>query len=125
MARNLLASKLEQPPNDWRASLPRYSKENLEKNQSIIDKISDLSKKYNCTPAQLSLGWIFHKAKELGVTVVPIPGSTKITNATSNAGSVKITISDADTELLESLADQVAGARGDEWYMSLSIENQQ
>ena len=91
----------------------------------MLDQISNLATKYNCTTAQLSLGWIFHKATELGVTVVPIPGSTKITNAISNAGSVTITISDADTELLESLADQVAGARGNEWYMSRSIESQQ
>jgi aryl-alcohol dehydrogenase-like predicted oxidoreductase len=124
LARNLLATKLEAPPNDWRASLPRYSKENLEKNQKILDQIQALGAKYDCTAAQLSLAWLFHKANELGVSVIPIPGTTKLQNASTNFGSVKINISDADAQVLEGLADQVAGERAGEGYLAVSIENQ-
>lgn len=125
LARNMLAKKNLAPPDDWRASQPRYNAENLEKNNRIVDTIQALTTKYdNCSPAQLSLAWLFHKANALGVAVVPIPGSTKIKNVQDNLGSVKISISDADSAVLESLSTQVAGERGNEWYVSMGIESQ-
>ena len=124
LARNLLATKVETTPNDWRASNPRYSQENLDANQKILDKVHELGAKYDCSAAQLSLAWLFHKANELGVSVIPIPGTTKLRNVASNIGSVKINIADEDCIVLESLADQVAGERGNEAYMSMGIEIQ-
>ena len=115
---------MEIPPDDRRAAMPRYSTENLKANQQIFDQVQELGVKYDCSAAQLSLAWLFHKAKELGVAVVPIPGSTKLHNATNNLGAVKISISDEDCSALERLADKVAGERGDESYMSISFENQ-
>lgn len=125
LARNLLAKKVESPPEDWRSSLPRYSKENLDKNQLILDQVQDLATKYDCTSAQLSLAWLFHKGFEMGVTVVPIPGSTKVTNAVSNLASVNIKISNEDCQILESLVDQVVGERYSEQLMASTIEAQQ
>jgi aryl-alcohol dehydrogenase-like predicted oxidoreductase len=124
LARNLLATKLETPPNDGRAFQPRYSKENLAVNQKILDKIEVLGAKYDCTAAQLSLAWLFHKANELGVSVIPIPGTTKLHNASTNFGAVTIIISDADAQVLEGLADQVAGARAGDGYLATTIEHQ-
>jgi aryl-alcohol dehydrogenase-like predicted oxidoreductase len=115
---------MEEPPSDWRASLPRYSKENLEKNQRVLEQIADVAKKYDCTPAQLSLAWLFHKGEQLGVSVVPIPGSTKIANVISNFGSTKVIISNEDAQALESSADQVSGERASDWYIASTIESQ-
>lgn len=123
LARNLLATKVEAPPDDWRATVPRYSKENLEKNQKIMDTLQELSAKYDCTTAQLSLAWLFKKAEELGVCVVPIPGSTKLNHALSNLEATKVNISDhEDLQTLEALAEQVVGARASEHYINMSIE---
>jgi aryl-alcohol dehydrogenase-like predicted oxidoreductase len=124
LARNMLAKKMTNAPEDWRQTLPRYNAENLEGNNKIVDMIQDLSTKYSCSAAQLSLAWLFHKATELGVTVVPIPGSTKIKNALDNLGAVGIQISDSDIQVLESLSAQVKGERGTEGYMFLSFEAQ-
>ena len=125
LSRNLLAAKVEAPPEDWRGTLPRYSKENLEKNIKIHDTVQGIAAKYEgANAAQLSLAWLFHKATELGVTVIPIPGSTKIKNAVGNCGSTKIEISDEDCKSLESVADMVAGLRGPEWYTDRGIESQ-
>ena len=124
LARNLLATKVEAPPSDWRANHPRYSQQNLEANQKILDIIKGLGVKYDCSAAQLSLAWLFHKADELGVSVIPIPGSTKIHNVLGNLGAVKIIISDDDCKTLEGLAGQVAGERANDQYLSRSIESQ-
>jgi len=125
LSRNLLAKKMEAPPADWRSTQPRFLKENMDANQKIFEKVQELGSKYNCSAAQLSLAWLFHKAHELGVTVIPIPGSTKVQNASNNLGAIKVDISDEDCGELELLADQVAGARGNEQYMSRSIETQE
>jgi aryl-alcohol dehydrogenase-like predicted oxidoreductase len=112
---------METPPDDCRASNPRYFKENFDANQQILDKVQELSVKYGCSASQLSLAWLFHKGKELGVSVIPIPGTTKLQNATSNFGAVKISLSDYDCRALESIADQVAGERENESYLSITI----
>ncbi len=123
LARNLLATKVEATPDDWRAGLPRYAQENLEKNQNIADTVHAMAEKYHCTPAQLSLAWLFQKASQLGVSVVPIPGSTKLEHALGNLKGTQVIISDPmDLNTLEGLAAQVSGARANEQYMNLSIE---
>jgi aryl-alcohol dehydrogenase-like predicted oxidoreductase len=125
LARNLLATKLETAPSDWRASLPRYSAENLKKNQKISDILGDLAEKYESSPAQIALAWLFAKAEELGVTVIPIPGTTKVKNALSNMKATKVDISDPeDMKTLETLADLVAGERAGESYLKRGIESQ-
>lgn len=128
LSRNLLAKKVEGTfeQGDFRSNLPRYSKDALEANNKIVDKIEELGKKHNASPAQVALSWIFHKANELGVSVIPIPGSTKIKNAENNMGSVKVELSDEDCKELESLSALVVGDRYAQWGMTnnMSIESQ-
>lgn len=125
LARNLLVKKNNRPPDDFRGKQPRYQAKNLETNNRIVDTIEDLTAKYDdCSAAQLSLAWLFRKAESLGVTVVPIPGSSKVEHAKDNLGAVKLSISDEDSAVLESLSKQVAGARGDESYVAMGIESQ-
>lgn len=78
----------------------------------------------DCTPAQLALAWLFAKAEELGVTVIPIPGTTKIPNALSNIKATTLDVNKDDVKTLESLAGMVAGARGNESYVKIGIEAQ-
>jgi aryl-alcohol dehydrogenase-like predicted oxidoreductase len=123
LARNLLATKLEAPPSDWRAT---YSQENLEKNRKFTDILEDVASKYGCTPAQMALAWLFQNTEEqLGVTVVPIPGTTKIENAMSNVKATEVNISSPeDMKTPESLAVMVSGECGPEGYMKMGIEAQ-
>jgi len=129
LSRNLLAKKVDASniaQGDFRASLPRYEKEALEANNKIVDKIEELGKKHGASPAQIALSWIFHKAKEMGVSVVPIPGTTKMKNAENNMGSVKVELSDDDCKELEALTALVVGDRYYASFMgnNLSIESQ-
>ena len=124
LARNLLATRVEETPQDWRSTNPRYFKENLEKNAKIVDTMDQLAEKYKCTKAQLALAWLYKKADSLGVSVIPIPGTTKVERAVSNIGSTRVEITDeGDVATLEALAEQVAGARGTESYISMGFEN--
>jgi len=127
LSRNILACKLETVPNDWRATLPRYQENNLKKNGTLLsDVVGSISDKYKCTTAQLSLAWLFKKAHQLGVVVIPIPGTTKVAHALSNIESTKIDISDeSDMKILDGLAINVVGERGDEGYIQMGFESQE
>lgn len=127
LARNLLAvPATQEAPKDWRAKQPRYEAENYAKNQRlIVEQVHALATKLSCTPAQLSLAWLLQKAATLDVTVVPIPGSTKLTHALGNLQAAQMpALSADDMATLEGLAAQVAGERGNEGYMNMSIEAQ-
>jgi aryl-alcohol dehydrogenase-like predicted oxidoreductase len=124
LARNLLAAPPTETPNDWRANHPRYSAENLKVNQQVTREIQEIAQDYGCSSAQLSLAWLFHRAKELGVTVVPIPGSTKLPHVKNNFEAININISSEHMRKLEQLADRVAGERANESYMEGTFEAQ-
>ena len=124
LARNMLASKLEVAPQDWRAALPRYQGKEFETNKQVADIVHDMAEKMGGTAAQVSLAWLFLKAKELGVTVIPIPGSTKLHHALGNLKSTELAITQEDQHVLETLANKVAGERGMDWYMKNTHEAQ-
>jgi len=124
LGRNLLTGVVTETPTDWRANLPRYSAENLAKNVALVKEVEALAKAKDATPAQLSLAWLFAKAKALRVTVIPIPGTTKAKHALSNIAAADILIDDEAMKALEAIGDKVAGERGDESYKSMGIEGQ-
>mmetsp|Transcript_1665 Transcript_1665/g.2386 ORF Transcript_1665/g.2386 Transcript_1665/m.2386 type:complete len:337 (+) Transcript_1665:192-1202(+) len=124
LARNLLVQKLDAIPNDWRSTNPRYQQ--LEQNKKFADQVHDIAEKMKCTPAQLCLAWLFHKAGELGVSVVPIPGTTKPERAIGNIASTDIIDMDQDDlKVLDAMAKDVVGDRYDEGFMGGLMEGQQ
>merc|ERR1712061_288048 len=93
LARNLLTNTAEMPKKgDFRAGVPRYSAENFAKNQELISKIATLGERKGKTVAQLSLAWLYHRAKVLGLTVVPIPGTTNANRAAENLAALQVTL---------------------------------
>lgn len=73
----------------------------------IVNRVSELAKKYNCTMTQIALAWHFTK----GVTS-PIIGATKAEYFDDAVGSFDISLSKEDIEYLEELytAHDVVGA---------------
>lgn len=123
LARNLLANVNQtEPPKDWRASVPRYAAEHFEQNVQLAKKVGELAAAKNATAAQLSLAWLYAQAAKLGVTMVPIPGTTKAAHASTNIASSSLTLSDDDFVLLTELGATVSGPRGNESYLSNAIE---
>lgn len=66
------------PASNMLASHPRFHGEKLDKNKIIYYRIEALSKKHQCSPAQLALAWLLQQRDD----VVPIPGTTKIKKKT-------------------------------------------
>mmetsp|Transcript_25533 Transcript_25533/g.59924 ORF Transcript_25533/g.59924 Transcript_25533/m.59924 type:complete len:319 (-) Transcript_25533:839-1795(-) len=115
LSRNLLVQKVETAPNDWRGNQPRYSAENLAKNNAAYDQVHAIASKLDCTAAQLCLAWLLAQAEKLRVSVVPIAGTTKKDRAVENFGAINVDLAgkleEADWKILDGLADGVVGDR--------------
>uniref|UniRef100_A0A2P2KCE7 NADP-dependent oxidoreductase domain-containing protein n=2 Tax=Rhizophora mucronata TaxID=61149 RepID=A0A2P2KCE7_RHIMU len=103
------------PPDCTLVSHPRFTRENLEKNNVFYKRIEELAKRHGCMPAQLALAWVLNQ----GDDVVPIPGTTKIKNLDANIGSLRINLTKDDLKELSDAVptNEVAGVR------SASIEH--
>lgn len=77
---------------DWRNVLPRFSKENREANQAIVDLVTKIAAEHHATPAQIALAWLLAQKP----WIVPIPGTTKMNRLEENTGSANITLNNAD-----------------------------
>ncbi|KAK4258168.1 hypothetical protein QN277_007647 [Acacia crassicarpa] len=55
--------------NDFRKNEPRFHPENLNHNNIIFERVSEMAKSKGCTPSQLALAWLHHQGNDL----CPIP----------------------------------------------------
>ena len=90
--------------------LPRFSKENLEKNKAVFEGICEIASKKGCTPSQLALAWVQHQ----GDDVAPIPGTTKVKNLEENIGSLSVELTPLELKEIEDLVFS-AGVFGDRY----------
>jgi aryl-alcohol dehydrogenase-like predicted oxidoreductase len=102
---------------DFRNLVPRFSPENRDANQALVDLIGEFSKQKKATPAQVALAWLLAKKP----WIVPIPGTTKLHRLEENLGAVNVELSPEDVRALETAAGKipVQGARYNEEMQKL------
>jgi aryl-alcohol dehydrogenase-like predicted oxidoreductase len=95
--------------SDFRNIVPRFSAENRDANQALVDLIGEFAKQKKATPAQVALAWLLVKKP----WIVPIPGTTKVHRLEENLGAVNVELSREDLRTLETAASEipVQGAR--------------
>lgn len=98
--------------DDVRRVITRFSKENMDANQPLLDLLRRFAEAKQATPAQISLAWMLHKWDFL----VPIPGMWKAERIKENFGATDIVLTDSEFEALEQALAQVRiyGNRTDE-----------
>ncbi|KMQ68719.1 aldehyde oxidase [Chryseobacterium sp. FH2] len=89
---------VELDKTDARNMSPRFSKENREANQALVDLVVSLAKDKNATPAQIALGWLSAQKP----FIVPIPGTSKLHRLQENIGGVNISMSDVELNKINS-----------------------
>jgi aryl-alcohol dehydrogenase-like predicted oxidoreductase len=100
--------------NDFRNIVPRFSQENRDANQVLVDKIAAFAKQKNATPAQVALAWVLAQKP----WIVPIPGTTKIHRLEENLGAVNLQLSANDLQQLDELTKQLP-AQGERYPAEL------
>ncbi len=94
---------------DFRNVVPRFSIENREANQHVVDVIHQLASSYQVTNAQIALAWVLAQKANM----VPIPGTTKIHRLIENVGASQVVLNSNDLIKIENALAQITvhGAR--------------
>ena len=122
LARNLLAAPKERPTDVRRSVIPRFDEEHFEKNKAMIAKLEALAADKSVSPAQLSMAWLLQKGRDLGVQLLPIPGTKTLSHAQENIASATIELAAEDMALLEEIADLKSGNRESDSYLDKALE---
>ncbi len=83
--------------NDGRRGHPRFAPDNLKKNTSLLQVLSDIAENKRCTMAQIAIAWTMAKADH----VVPIPGTKKRKYLKENLAASELNLSASELELLD------------------------
>lgn len=94
---------------DFRNISPRFTLENREANQVLVDLLSHVAEQKQATPAQIAIAWLLAQKP----WIVPIPGTTKLHRLEENLGSASIHLSEAELQEINVSAAkiQIQGAR--------------
>jgi aryl-alcohol dehydrogenase-like predicted oxidoreductase len=96
---------------DLRMNLPRFQGVAGDANEAIARTVGAVADNKGVPAAQVALAWVHQQARRLGIPVVPIPGTKRVTWLEQNAGAPDVTLDDAELTELDTLAGQVAGTR--------------
>lgn len=88
---------------DYRAMMPQFTKEGVEKNAELIALLQSLAKEKQATPAQIALAWMMCKKPY----IVPIPGTRKSERAKENAGAAEIILTQDEVSALDKLLNEI------------------
>jgi aryl-alcohol dehydrogenase-like predicted oxidoreductase len=115
LSRGLLSGSRPTAPGDFRANLPRFKRENRDRNEHLVAALRTLAAERGVSPTQLAIAWVLAK----GDHIVPVIGARTRTQLADSLGALQVALSKADIARIEAAvpADAVAGSRYDSHQM--------
>ena len=113
LGRGFLTGKIDEQTtfdkSDFRNIVPRFTPENRQANQAMVDLLRRIGEQKNATPAQIALAWLLAQKP----WIVPIPGTTKLKRLEENIAAADVQLTADDLREIESSASKIAvqGAR--------------
>ncbi len=98
------------PEEDYRRNSPRFQGDNFQRNLDLVDRVEEIARRKQCTPAQLALAWLLAQGED----IVPIPGTKQRRYLDENLRSLDIELIPADLDQIEEVAPK--GAASGERY---------
>ena len=94
---------------DIRRAMPRFAPDNYAANLKLLPAYNALAQDNGCSPSQLALSWLLHKAPH----IIPIPGTTRVDHLLDDLGAVNVALTADVLAKVEALINQhtVQGAR--------------
>jgi aryl-alcohol dehydrogenase-like predicted oxidoreductase len=89
--------------NDFRSSVPRFSREAMAKNQAFVDLLRRVAEEKGATPAQIALAWLLAQR----VYIAPIPGTTKLHRLEENIGAAQVELTQDDLRKITEAASHI------------------
>jgi aryl-alcohol dehydrogenase-like predicted oxidoreductase len=115
VARGFLGDRLHDVSSldakDIRRTMPRFEPATYARNLALLEPYRALAAALDCTPAQLCLAWLLHKAPH----IIPIPGSQSVEHIQENATAERLVLGAEVMAQLDAMINQntVVGARYD------------
>ena len=88
---------------DFRNTVPRFSPEAMEKNQTLVNLLKRVADQKGGTPAQIALAWLLAQRPY----IVPIPGTTKLHRLEENIDAADIQLSEGDLREIQEAASEI------------------
>ena len=89
--------------DDVRRVVTRFSPENMEANQPLLNLVHHYAEQKGCTAAQISLAWVLKG----GDFIVPIPGMRSESRISENLGAADICLTDEEYAVLTAALDKI------------------
>lgn len=96
------------PETDYRSFLPQFQPQNMQIHQKRMERLGQIARGKNSSPAQISLVWVLSQKP----FIVPIPGTRKPERLEENAKAAEIVLTESElrelSEIFENIpADQI------------------
>jgi aryl-alcohol dehydrogenase-like predicted oxidoreductase len=115
LSRGLLSGSRPTSPGDFRAYLPRFSGENRQRNERLVEDLQKVAAERGATASQLAIAWALSK----GQNIVPVIGARTRAQLSEALGALHVALSPEQIARIEEAvpASSVAGTRYDEHQM--------
>jgi aryl-alcohol dehydrogenase-like predicted oxidoreductase len=112
-----VSSSTEFSAGDIRATIPRFTAQNRNANQALVEHVTNLARAKDATPGQIALAWLLAQHP----FIVPIPGTRRLERVEENAAATRVPLSADELADLDALATRIGvqGNRYNEQGMSL------
>ena len=102
---------------DMRAHMPRFRRENLERNLALVEALRTIAEAKGVTVAQIAIAWVLARGED----IVPLVGTTRRDRLAEAVGALDLELSEDDLAAIERAVppDAAAGGRYDERQMTM------
>jgi len=109
LSRGLLSGSKIKGEGDMRARLPRFTGENLVRNERLVATLARMAADVGATPSQLAIAWVLAK----GPRIVPVMGARTRAQLEEALGALRVRLSPEQIAAIEEAvpASSVAGSR--------------
>ena len=115
LSRGLLSGSKPKSAGDLRAHLPRFTDENLQRNERLVETLRQMATEKGATSSQLAIAWVLAK----GSSLVPLIGARTRTQLAESLAALQMTLTSVDVDRIEAALPPtaVAGTRYDAHQM--------
>ena len=89
--------------HDFRTSVPRFQKENIEANMKLVDFVKGIAVEKEITPAQVAISWLLYQKP----WIVPIPGSRSLNHLEDNITSANVSYTPEEMKRINDFLDTI------------------
>lgn len=94
-------------PKDVRRFYRLLSRKNIDRARPTIERLIDIGRSHDATPAQIALAWLANQPR-----VLPIPGARNLAQLEQNAAAADIILSESEMNGLRAASDAFHASRG-------------